>query len=255
MLKITEQQGRGNENLDRESDLKQNYLKWFNLKGKHLLVFLGLFFLSFGYPTSLNSKTTVQAGTKKWYELDLPSRESLRKLDSELITEVEKYIDKNSYGSKLKATALIDNCVEHNFDLILAISQAQVESHFGTRGAASHTGSVFNVGTYDDGTILYRYRDPNLSIEPYISLLKRRYLVNQKTVEDLLRPRSFVNYKGLRYASERRYEYLVKGVYDNILSETSIDSLWAERMDPEIIRAMEIYNYQDCLLELINSKI
>jgi len=253
MVKLTELQGRGNKNLDRESNFKRNYFKLFKWREKYLKIIFLLFFIFFGTGVNLNSMIIADPAQEIKNNLKIPSRESIKQLDRELFTEVEKYIKNNSYGSKLKASKFIEYCYKEKFDILLALSQAHIESHFGTRGMAVKTNSVFNVGTYDNGRILYRYKDPNLSIAPYIYLVKNRYMVNNISVEDLLKPRSFVDYRGLRYASHIRYELLVKGVYDKISSETSIDSLWKFYIDENIINARKVYEYRDCLVDLILS--
>jgi hypothetical protein len=254
MLKITEHQGRGNKNLDRESDLKTNYLRWLNPKGKILMVSLGLFFLLFFHPINITSKIIEIEETQP--KKEVLSKESIVGLDYTLHKEVENYIKDNSFGSKLKATKLIEECYTQKFDIILALSQGQVESNFGTKGIATRTGSVFNVGTFDDGTILYRYKDPNSSIAPYVHLVKNRYMADVKTSWDLLQPKSFIHYyKKRRYASHKRYEFMVRGVYEKIVSETPIDSLWKAQYNEEVITARKFWRDVDCLQELMDSKI
>lgn len=251
MLKIAKKQGRGNKFLD-EGNQKQK-LKGFNQKIRLISIVLALFLLSFSYPSNLKSEDTPN--DKIWYEWTVPTQDHIHKLESDLIMEVEKYILKNSFGaSKMKSQNLISECLDHNFDLILALSQAQVESHFGTRGIASRTNSVFNVGTFDNGIILYRYGHPDLSVRPYISLVKRRYMIDgRKTTHDLLRPNSFVNYKGARYASLSSYENRVKGVYDLILEKTPIDSLWKEYTSVDYIYAKNLYSSIDTFYKIINN--
>lgn len=253
MLKITEHQGRGNKNLDRESSLKHNYFKWLNSKLGLIAISLGLFFFSFTHPTNLNSK--IVEVKEPQHEMEMLSRESIRELDVTLYTEIEKYIQNNSFGSKLKASKLIEECYLQEFDIILALSQGHIESNFGTKGIASRTGSVFNVGTFDDGTILYRYKDPNSSIAPYVRLVKHRYMANVKTAMDLLQPKGFVHYyKKRRYASHKKYEFMVRGVYKKILKETPIDSLWKVQYHEDVIRSREFWAGADCLQDLMDSK-
>jgi hypothetical protein len=147
-------------------------------------------------------------------------------LQKEIITEVQKYI--NSYGgenSKITTELFVKICKKYNIDIAFVLAQAQIESHFGTRGVAARTNSIFNVGTYDNGLILYTYEHPDESIEPYAILITENYLVNGKTIKDLMRDNGYVNYKGKRYASYRLYEKKLRKVYNIILESTSIDSL------------------------------
>lgn len=253
MLKITELQGRGNKNLDRESNLRRNYLKW--IKSHWNLWIIGsIFLLFFAHPLEINSKVIRESGKTEFRKI-IP-REDIISLDYRLHTEVENYIKDNSFGSKLKASKLIEECYVQEFDLVLALSQGHIESHFGTRGAAAYTGSVFNVGTFDDGTILYRYKDPNLSVAPYVRLVKNRYMAGVKTTSDLLQPKGFIHYyRKQRYASEKRYEYLVKGVYDKILNQTAIDSLWKAQFNEDVIYSRSYWESWDCLQKLLESTI
>ena len=146
-------------------------------------------------------------------------------LEYKLKEEIRDYIKDTAPNSKLSPDSILNACRQYDLKISFVLAQAHIESHFGTIGIASQTNSVFNVGTFDNGVILYRYQDPNLSIKPYASLLTRRYLVNGKTEDDLLKPQKFVNYQGKRYASLKAYEYRVKGVYDNINSNTEITKL------------------------------
>jgi hypothetical protein len=88
---------------------------------------------------------------------------------------------------------------------------------------AAKTNSVFNVGTYDNGTILYTYKDPNHSVEPYMRLLRTKYLVG-KEISNLLNE-SFVDINGKRYATNITYEEKLINICDKIEARTKIDSL------------------------------
>jgi hypothetical protein len=56
--------------------------------------------------------------------------------------------------------------------------------------------------------------------------LTQKYLVNGKTVHDLMK--NFVNYQGLRYASSPTYEKTIKSVYNRINKKTDLDILLQE---------------------------
>ena len=93
-----------------------------------------------------------------------------------LVREVDNYINEQAPESELSPEYLVDKCIEYNTDIIFVLSQAILESHFGTRGKAAHTNSVWNVGTYDDGQILYTYETPDESLEPYLKLVNEKYI-------------------------------------------------------------------------------
>jgi hypothetical protein len=108
--------------------------------------------------------------------------------------------------TKLKPETLVRAANELNFDLPFLLAVAHQESCFGIGPRALRTNSVFSVGSYDDGSNHATYSDPNESVVPYINLLKKHYLVNGKTLKDLLVPGQFVNDNGDRYASDKNYE-------------------------------------------------
>jgi len=181
-------------------------------------------------------------------------RDSLDIIYKSLISEVDKYIFGYAPSTKLLPLTFIDVCKKQNFDIVLAMSQAHIESHYGTKGIASRTNSVFNVGTYDDGTIKYRYSDPNHSVEPYTSLMNRNYLRQGKKAADILKYKAFVDYKGDRYASFKFYEYRVKGVYDDILDKTSIDELYKIYTSEKYKQSLKYYALHDTLLKYISER-
>ena len=160
-------------------------------------------------------------------------------INTNLIKEVDSYIKSYAPESMLSAEQLVGLCDMFQFDLKLAMSQAHIESHFGTKGRAVETNSVFNVGTYDNGRIMYTYNEPNESIEPYISLMKNYYLVDTINVDNLLYNK-FVNYKGKRYSTSKLYEKKLIEIMDVISNQTDIDRLLSKRQECDsLIKALE----------------
>lgn len=143
-----------------------------------------------------------------------------------LAVEVDKYINTVAPNADIDALNLIDLCGEYNVDLRLALVQGHVESHFGTKGTAARTNSVFNVGAYDGYSAAkqikngYGYKHPDYSVEPYLRLLTTKYLVEGKTEEDLLD--NFVDVNGHRYASCTTYESMLKQKWDKMDSIANI---------------------------------
>ena len=123
-------------------------------------------------------------------------------------------------------------CCEYNVDIAFVLAQGQIESHFGTAGTARKTNSIFNVGAYDGYSAAkqrangFGFSHPNESVEPYLILLTNNYLVNGKTINDLMHV--YVNHLGMRYASDTRYECMLRSVYNKINSKTNINSLYNE---------------------------
>lgn len=168
------------------------------------------------------------------------------KFSNRLIKEVQTYITKIAPDSKLTSGYLVEKCVEYDADIVFVLAQALLESHFGTKGKAAETNSVWNVGTYDNGIVLYRYATQDESLEPYLRLVNDKYLINmspegdtiRKNINNLLEDRGFINYEGKRYASNMKYENLLRNVMISIDMETSI-SFYQEivKMDSELVLA------------------
>lgn len=143
-----------------------------------------------------------------------------------LAIEVDKYISTVAPTADIDALNLIDLCAEYNVDLRLALAQGHVESHFGTKGTAARTNSIFNVGAYDGYSAAkqikngYGYKHPDYSVEPYLRLLTTKYLVDGKTEEDMLE--NFVDMHGHRYASCTTYESMLKSKWDKMDSIANI---------------------------------
>lgn len=145
---------------------------------------------------------------------------------SQLVDEVQNYINTVAPTSDLRACALVDACEKYNIEIKFALAQGEVESHFGTKGLAIKTNSVWNVGAYDGYSyskiMNYKYSHPNESIEPYLKLLYDKYLTYE-TEEGLLK--RFVDHTGHRFASDKNYEERLKYKYKYISNNTQIDSL------------------------------
>ncbi len=147
-----------------------------------------------------------------------------------LITEVNNYITSIAPESTLDPEFLVTKCLEYDTDIIFVLSQALLESHFGTRGKAAETKSVWNVGTYDDGQILYTYETADESLEPYLKLVNDKYLITvtprgdtiYKDLGHLVQDRGYINYRGARFASARGYENGMRKLMVRIDMETSI---------------------------------
>lgn len=146
-----------------------------------------------------------------------------------LCNEVDFYIKTIAPTSVIDPFLLVDLCDEYNVDIKFVLAQGCVESHFGTKGTASKTNSVFNVGAFDGHSAEtqkkngFGYNHPNESIEPYLILLTNSYLGENKTEIDLLE--NFVNHSGQRYASSENYEMMLKHRIKEIEEETEISEL------------------------------
>lgn len=150
---------------------------------------------------------------------------SYQGVKSNLVDLTQHYIDSVAPNSGLRALVLVENCEKYGIPITFTLAQGEIESHFGTRGLAFRTNSVWNVGAYDGhnfNNISHRYSNPNESIVPYLELIINNYLPN-KTVEDLLE--SFVDINGNRYASDKHYETKLSDKYKYITDNYRIDEL------------------------------
>lgn len=151
-----------------------------------------------------------------------------------LVSAVDAYIQRIAPGSCLNGLTVVNECEKHDIDLAFVLAQGKVESHFGTKGIAGKTHSVFNVYSYDGKSADeirsagHAYDHPDESVEPYMKLLKVRYLNDGRTEMDLMD--KYVNNEGNRYATDREYESKLISVYMDICSSTPIDELWGRLM-------------------------
>lgn len=155
---------------------------------------------------------------------------------TKLVEEVTRIVSEIAPDTELDLEYLVEKCEEYEIDIIFVLAQGILESHLGTKGKAAKTNSVWNVGTYDDGQILYRYDHPNESVDPYLRLVKERYLTD-KDLHNLVQDRGYINDKGLRFASARGYENSLRKLMVRIDMETSIKMYQEVRLlsDDEIM--------------------
>lgn len=122
-------------------------------------------------------------------------------------------------STDLKPETLVKASMEENFDLPFLMAVAHQESCFGATPRAQRTNSVFSEGSWDNGQNKVTYSDPNESVYGYIDLMNRSYIVNGKSLFDLLVPGEFVNGIGKRYASDVNYERKIKSLRNRILQK------------------------------------
>lgn len=160
----------------------------------------------------------------KQEEMLQKQRQMADSLSNIKINACAQYMEKalNNQGFSMKSTnlspeAIVKASEKHSFDLPLLIAAAHLESCFGATPRAQRTNSVYSVGSYDSGKNMTTYNHPNQSIEGYINLIKNDYLIDGKTIDDLLKPGGFINKNGHRYASKKNYETLLKSIRNKII--------------------------------------
>ena len=150
---------------------------------------------------------------------------SYQGVKSDLVDLTQHYIDSVAPNSGLRALILVENCEKYGIPITFTLAQGEIESHFGTKGLAYRTNSVWNVGAYDGHSlsdISHTYANPNDSVIPYLDLLTNNYLPG-KTVEDLFD--SFTDINGNRYASDKYYETKLRDKVKYITDKYQIDEL------------------------------
>lgn len=199
-----------------------------NTTGPVALIIIAVMFCMF---IGFNVGRTYTAAVKERQEKELIDSTQL-KLDSvrvSIISAMDNYIYEVAPNTQVNSEVLFDLCDVYNVDVRFAMAQAQVESHYATKGTAKKTKSIFNVGAYDGHSARrqirngFGYADPNDSIEPYLILITTDYLVNGKTINDLMC--NYVNKYNMRYASDKRYERMLRNVYNRINKNTDLDIL------------------------------
>jgi len=213
------------------------FVKFANPKGFFRKVAIISTFLLF-----LNMSSTMPGGsTDSSAQIHTKSTEEVyvesvkEKMRSRLIQEVGRYIEEQAPASQLSAELLVDKCLQYDVDIIFVLSQGLLESHFGTKGLAAKTNSVWNVGAFDNQIPRdkYWYKTQDESLEPYLQLLTEDYLTHiiqrgevtdtvYRELQDLVEDRSYVNYAGKRFASARGYENAMRKLMVKIDMGTSI---------------------------------
>ena len=156
---------------------------------------------------------------------------------NQLAIEVDNYISSVAPKANIDAFLMVDLCWQYGVDIRFVLAQGQIESHFATKGTAARTLSIFNVGAYDGHSASrqkrngFGYSDPNDSIEPYLQLITNEYMVNGKTESDLMQ--NYVNRLGMRYASNPRYEKMLRSVYKRISNKPAFSIAYENYLESQ----------------------
>lgn len=147
-------------------------------------------------------------------------QDSADKLKDSLINEVGRYIKKVAPRSKMTAHNIVNQCLDSEYDISLLLSQAHLETHFGSCG--SH--NVF-------GIVGKRYKHPDHAVVDYISLMSSKYIVN-RTPEELISSNfTMENNRRAKYAGNPNYGRLIGNVRNNIINNTDIHNIWCDMLD------------------------
>ena len=164
--------------------------------------------------------------------------ENYKNARNQLAIEVDNYISSVAPKANIDPFLMIDLCSEYGVDIRFVLAQGQIESHFATKGTASRTLSIFNVGAYDGHSASrqrrngFGFSDPNESIEPYLRLITTEYMVDGKTESDLMK--NYVNNLGMRYASNPKYESMLRSVYKRISNKPTFKIAYDNYLESQI---------------------
>ena len=140
-------------------------------------------------------------------------------LKKKLVAEVHEYIKNTAPNAHNTISEhLVNHCLEHNVDICFVMAQTQNETNFGTMGVGRESSRRSLFGVYKKS-----YVDYKAAISDYFYILKGSYLVKGKTEQDLMK--NYVNSRGARYASDRKYEVNLRKSYSNIKNNTNIHKL------------------------------
>lgn len=138
-----------------------------------------------------------------------------------LADSINEYIKEVAPHSAMNAISFINECEEYDIDLFFVLAQCQLESNFATTGLGAKTRSAFNIKAYDGHSDKYmdKFKHPDMSIKPYLNIIKTTYLDHDTTELNLLD--NYINHNGDRYASDPQYEAKLRGIYAKLLSKYS----------------------------------
>lgn len=138
-----------------------------------------------------------------------------------LADSINSYIKNVAPHSAMNAISFINECEEYDIDLFFVLAQCQLESNFATTGLGAKTRSAFNIKAYDGHADKYmdKFKHPDMSIKPYLNVIKTTYLDHDTTELSLLD--NYINHNGDRYASDPNYEAKLRDIYTKLSSKYS----------------------------------
>ena len=190
-----------------------------NLLCRKSLITLIIVLMIFCITPTINSKEFIYNG----HIVETVSKD-IRKdsLKNEMIKEVTKYIkSKTSKSNEFIPKYLVHAGLSNNIDICFMMAQTQIETYYGTTGAGRESSrkSMF-------GVIKKSYPTYEESINHYCEILKKYYLVKEKTEQHLMT--KYVTSKGGKYAGNPKYEAELRTAYNSIKRSTKIYSLQQE---------------------------
>ena len=150
-------------------------------------------------------------------------QDSINTVKRNLINEVDAYMNRISRNNRMSAAHIVNKCLEREFDISLLLSQAHLESHFGT----------YTRGNSCFGIKGKRYGSTNESVNDYIRLIQEKYMIT-RTPEQLIA--NNFNIEGssrYRYATAG-YGSKIRVIRRNIINKTKIHQLFCNIKDMKV---------------------
>ena len=116
---------------------------------------------------------------------------------------------------------MVDACLDNEFDITLLMAQGHLETHFSTCGS----NNCFGIGNRK------RYKHPNESVDDYLDLMRRKYIIRRTTEQLLASNVRMENSKSSYYSTSSSYGAKVKKIHDGIKKNTNIHELFYDLLE------------------------
>lgn len=150
--------------------------------------------------------------------------EKVAAVEDYLITAFTRY----GHPERLKnldvtAEDFVKVAYEEDIDLPLLLAAGWIETKMGTEGVciSRGTNSMYSVGAWDNGSTRKYYDSKVESMRHYAQIIKNDYL-RDRDVKTLLKDGNFVNKNGHRYASNPRYERVLRNTRNKIIKNYEV---------------------------------
>lgn len=191
-----------------------------NLK---IFICFSLFFLGLVTGMMINENKKNNDTKEKNYLKKLPIGSEIDKWKDSVFNDYESrakiYLSRKKFENSPIKAEMLKLAAHNSYELTgvllpveLALAQAQFESNMGTAKGRSPVNNPFNIGEYDNGTVLW-FNDTFSGIQAYYSFMTKNYL-KCKSLDTLFK--NFANCNGKRYASDSLYEEKIKNQYKAI---------------------------------------
>ena len=148
-------------------------------------------------------------------------KDSVEQIKGDLIDEVDEYISFMAPKSKMSAEHIVEQCIEMDFDITLLLSQGLQETRFATCGSKNCFGLAGK-----------KYKNLNDAVDDYISLMKRKYIINRTTDQLLESNICMENNRHTFYSGNPpAYSKKIRSIRNKIIESTEIQDMFLDIME------------------------